>query len=68
MAISLDMELIIKIAAVGIVIAVMNQILTKAGRDEYALLVTLSGIIVVVMMIIPGLTALLSELKSVFNL
>jgi stage III sporulation protein AC len=68
MAISLDMELIIKIAAVGIVIAVMNQILSKAGRDEYALLVTLSGIIVVVMMIIPDLTALLSELKSVFNL
>ncbi len=62
------MELIIKIAAVGIVIAVMNQILSKAGRDEYALLVTLSGIIVVVMMIIPDLTALLSELKSVFNL
>lgn len=64
----MGMELIIKIAAVGIVIAVMNQILIKAGRDEYALLVTLSGIIVVVMMIIPGLTALLSELKSVFNL
>jgi len=62
------MELIIKIAAVGIVIAVMNQILSKAGRDEYALLVTLSGIIVVVMMIIPDLTALLSELKSVFNI
>ncbi len=62
------MELIIKIAAVGIVVAVINTILTKAGRDDYAMLTTLSGIIVVVMMIIPELSALLSELKSVFDL
>ncbi|HZJ78835.1 MAG TPA: stage III sporulation protein AC [Clostridia bacterium] len=64
----MEMELVIKIAAVGIVVAVINQILSKAGRDEYAMLTTLSGIIVVLMMIIPQLTILISELKRVLNL
>lgn len=57
-----------KIAAIGIIVAVMNQVLTKSGRDEYATLTTIAGIIVVVMMLIPQMTRLYSTLQSAFGL
>lgn len=63
----MDMEFVIKIAAIGIIVAVLNQILTRSGRDEYAMLTTLAGIIVVLMMLIPQLTALLSTVRSAFG-
>lgn len=62
------MELVIKIAAVGIIVAVLQQILSRSGRDEYAMLTVLAGIIAVVAMLIPQLRELYDTAGSVFNL
>ena len=58
------MELVIKIAAVGIIVAVLQQILSRSGRDEYAMLVVLAGLIAVVAM----LKELYSSASSVFGM
>ncbi|HAX83913.1 MAG TPA: stage III sporulation protein AC [Ruminococcaceae bacterium] len=62
------MELVIKIAAVGIIVAVLQQILSRSGRDEYAMLVVLAGLIAVVAMLIPELKDLYSSAVSVLGL
>lgn len=62
------MELVIKIAAVGIIVAVLQQILSRSGRDEYAMLVVLAGLIAVVAMLIPELKELYSSATSVFGM
>ena len=59
------MELVIKIAAIGIIVAVLQQILTRSGRDEYAMLVVLAGLLAVVAMLIPELKDLYSSATSV---
>lgn len=61
------MELVIKIAAIGIIVAVLQQILTRSGRDEYAMLVVLAGLLAVVAMLIPGLKDLYSSATSVME-
>ena len=48
----MEVELIFKIAAIGIIVAVLNQLLIRSGREEQALMTTLAGLIVVLMMII----------------
>ncbi len=58
------MELVIKIAAVGIIVAVLQQILARSGRDEYAMLTVLAGILAVVAMLIPELRELYDSLGS----
>ena len=62
------MELVITIAAVGIIVAVLQQILSRSGRDEYAMLVVLAGLIAVVAMLIPELKELYSSASSVFGM
>ena len=62
------MELVIKIAAVGIIVAVLHEILSRSGRDEYAMLTVLAGIIAVVAMLIPQLADMYDSLGSVFEL
>ena len=57
------MELVIKIALIGIVVAVLGQILSRSGRDEYAMLTVLAGVLAVVLMILPEL----SELKDILG-
>ena len=61
------MELVIKIAAIGIIVAVLQQILTRSGRDEYAMLVVLAGLLAVVAMSIPELKDLYSSATSVMG-
>ncbi len=61
------MELVIKIAAIGIIVAVLQQILTRSGRDEYAMLVVLAGLLAVVAMLIPELKDLYSSATSVME-
>lgn len=61
------MELVIKIAAIGIIVAVLQQILSRSGRDEYAMLVVLAGLIAVVAMLIPELRDLYSSASSVMG-
>lgn len=61
------MELVIKIAAIGIIVAVLQQILSRSGRDEYAMLVVLASLIAVVAMLIPELKDLYSSATSVMG-
>lgn len=63
----MDVDLIFKIAAIGIIVAVMNQILTKSDKGEYAMLITLAGIILVVVMIIPEIEELFSEVREIID-
>jgi len=60
----MDMSLILRIAAVGLIVAILQQILAKIGRDEYGMLVVLAGIVVILMMLIPQLLSLLETVQS----
>ncbi len=64
----MDISLILKVAGVGILVAVVSQILGKYGRDEQALFVGLSGIIVVLLMLLSELSELLDTVRAVFGL
>ena len=64
----MDVDLIFRIAAVGIIVAVLNQILVRSGRDEQALMTTLAGLIVVLLMIVYEIRDLFDVIKSVFGL
>ncbi len=64
----MDIMIIFKIAAVGIVVAIVNQLLQKAGKEEYTLIITIAGLIIALMMFIPVITELLDELSSVVEL
>ena len=64
----MDVDLIFKIAAIGILVAVLNQVLLRAGRDEQAMMTTLAGLIVVLMMIIQQIDVLFQSIKSIFGL
>lgn len=63
----MDVDLIFRIAAVGILVAVLTQLLTRSGRDEQALMTTLAGLIVVLMLIIEQISRLFDMMKSVFG-
>ena len=63
----MDVDLIFRIAAVGILVAVLGQLLTRSGRDEQALMTTLAGLIVVLMLIVEQISLLLSMMKSLFG-
>lgn len=64
----MELDLIFKIAAVGIIVAVLNQILKKTDHDEQAMMMTIAGLVIVLMMLIPAIDSLFSEIKSVFGL
>ena len=64
----MEAEIIIKIAAVGIIVAVINVVLSKAGRDDYALITALSGIAVVIIMLMPYLEQLYSSIKDMLGI
>ena len=64
----MDVDLIFKIAAVGIVITVLNQVLIRSGREDQAMLVALAGVVVVLFIIIEQVSDLFETVKSVFGL
>lgn len=64
----MEVDILFRIAAVGIIVAILNQVLTRSGRDEYTMITTLAGLIIVLMMLIPSLTDLFAYVKSVFDL
>ncbi|MCI5739630.1 MAG: stage III sporulation protein AC [Ruminococcus sp.] len=64
----MELTLIFKIAAIGIIVAVLNQVLSKSGRDEYAMLTVLTGIIAVAAMILPQTETLYDMICSIFDL
>ena len=59
----MDIDLIFKIAAIGIVIALLNQILSKAGRDEEAMMVTLAGVIIVLAIVVKMISEFFEAVK-----
>ena len=64
----MDINLIIKVSGVGILVAAVYQILSKSGRDEQAMLISLTGIIIVMLMIVNQFSSLLSTVRSIFGL
>ena len=64
----MEVDMIFKIAAIGIIVAVLNQLLIRSGREDQALLTTLMGLIVALMMIISQISTLFDTIKSVFGL
>ncbi len=64
----MDVDLIFKIAAIGIIVAVLNQVLIRSGREEQAMMTTLAGLIVVLMMVITEVSSLFDTVKSLFGL
>jgi len=64
----LNVDLIFRIAAIGIIVAVLNQLLIKSGRDEQAMLTTLAGLLVVLSVIVKEVSGLFEMIKSVFGL
>ena len=64
----MDVDLIFKIAAIGIIVAVLNQVLMRSGREEQAMMVTLAGIVVVLMKLVEEIAELFETVKNVFGL
>lgn len=64
----MEVDLIFKIAAIGILSAVLNQVLNRAGRDEQALMVTLTALVVVLMMVVQEIAHLFTMVKTIFRL
>ncbi len=65
--INMDVELIFKIAAVGIIVAVLTQLLIRSGREEQAMLTSLAGLIVVLTLIITQISSLFQTIKRLFG-
>ena len=64
----MDVSLIFKIAAIGIVVSVLNQVLARSGREEQATMTTLAGLVVVLMMVVQEISDLFSLVKDLFGL
>ena len=64
----MDVDLIFKIAAVGILVAVLNQLLIRSGREEQAMITTLAGLVVVMMILVQEISGLFQMIKTLFDL
>lgn len=65
---SIDVDIIFKIAAIGIIVAVLNQVLIRAGREDQAMMTTLAGIIVVLLLIVQMINDFFITVKTLFQL
>ena len=63
----MTVDLIFKIAAIGILVAVLNQLLVRSGREEQAMMTTLAGLVVVLMMMVRQISELFDLIKTLFN-
>lgn len=63
----MDVDLIFKIAAIGILVAVLNQLLVRSGREEQAMMTTLAGLVVVLMIMVREISDLFDLIKTLFN-
>jgi len=63
-----NIDIIFKIAAIGILVAVLNQVLLRADREEMAMLTTLTGVVVVLLMVINLISDLFNSVKNIFRL
>lgn len=63
----MDVDLIFKIAAIGILVAVLNQLLIRSGREEQAMMTTLAGLVVVLMMMVQEISDLFELIRTLFH-
>ena len=63
----MDIDLIFKIAAVGIIVSVLNQVLSRSGREEQATMTTLAGLVVVLMIVVHKISELFDLVKTLFE-
>jgi stage III sporulation protein AC len=63
----MDIDLIFKIAAIGIIVSILNQVLSKSGREEQATMTTLTGLVVVLMMVAMKISELFELVKNLFH-
>jgi len=64
----MEVDLIFKVAAIGIVVAVLNQVLIRSGREDQAMMTTLAGLIVVLFIIVREISTPFDTIKTIFNL
>ena len=64
----MDINLLFKIAAIGILVAVLNQVLVRAGREDQAMMTTLAGLVIVLTMVIKEISTLFNTVRTLFNL
>ena len=64
----MDVDFIFKVAAIGIIVAILHQLLVRSGREEQAMLTSLAGLIVVMLMIVSKIGSLFETIKTTFNL
>ena len=64
----MDIDLIFKIAAIGIIVAVLNQLLIRSGREDQAMMTTLAGLVVVLSILVTQISVLFVTIKSLFAL
>ena len=64
----MEIDLIFKIAAIGIIVAVLNQLLIRSGREDQAMMTTLAGLVVVLSILVKQLSVLFVTIKSLFSL
>ena len=64
----MDIDFVFRIAGIGIIVTVISQLLTRAGRDDIAMLATLSGLVVVLMMVVGMISDFFSSIRSLFSL
>ena len=64
----MDINLLFKIAAIGILVAVLHQVLVRAGREDQAMMTTLAGLVIVLTMVIKEISGLFDTVRTIFNL
>lgn len=64
----MEVDFIFKIAAIGIIVAVLNQLLIRTGREEQAMMTTIAGLVVVLMMLVGEISNLFDAIKDLFDL
>ena len=68
MRVGMEVEFIFRVAAIGILVAVLNQVLIRAGREEQAMMTTLAGLVVVMFMVLERISELFLSISEMFNL
>ena len=66
-AVTMEIDLIFKIAAIGIIVSILNQVLSRSGREEQATMTTLAGLVVVLMIIAQKIAELFDLVKTLFD-
>jgi len=63
----MEIDLIFKIAAIGIIVSILNQVLSRSGREEQAMLVSVAGVVLVLLMVVKEIGALIDTIRHIFG-